>query len=95
MNKLQRAGVPCGVVQNGADLVHDEHLKARGFLIEQQNPRLGRVILPGFPIRFSACATEPKWEFPVLGHHNEAVFSELLGYSRERVAQLKRDGVVV
>ena len=94
MSKLQRAGVPSGVVQNGADLVDDEHLKARGFLIEQQNPRLGRVILPGFPMRFSACLTDPNWEFPVLGHHNEEVFSDLLGYSSEKIAELKNDGVV-
>ncbi len=94
MRKLQRAGVPSGAVQNGADLAHDEHLKARGFLIEQQNPRLGRVILPGFPMRFSACPTDPNWEFPVLGHHNEAVFSDLLGYSSEKIAELKNDGVI-
>ncbi len=94
MKKLQQAGVPSGVVQNGADLVRDEHLNARGFIVEQQNARLGRVILPGFPMRFSACPLEPEWEFPVLGKHNEEVFRDLLGYDSERVVQLKADGVV-
>ena len=94
MNKLQRIGVPCGVVQNGADLGADEHIRSRGFLVEQENPRLGRLTLPGVPIRFSNTVDEPIWEFPVLGRDNDAVLGNLLGYTSERIAQLTRDGVL-
>ncbi len=94
MNKLQRIGVPCGVVQNGADLVADEHIRSRGFLVEQENPRLGRLTLPGVPIRFANTVDEPIWEFPVLGRDNDAVLGNLLGYTPERIAQLAREGVL-
>lgn len=94
MDLLQGLGVPCGVVQSGADLVEDEHLRARGFLVRRENPRVGRVTLPGFPLKFSRGALEPKWEFPELGRDNELVFRELLGYSPERVAQAVREGVL-
>lgn len=94
MRRLERVGVPCGVVQDGADLVHDPHLNARGFIVEQTNPRLGRVVLPGCPIRLASFQQEPVWEFPVLGRDNEEVFKNMLGYSPERVAQLERDGVL-
>jgi len=94
MQRLARAGVPCGVVQDGADLVNDPHLNARGFIVEQTNPRLGRVVLPGCPIRFASYHKEPIWEFPMLGRDNQEVFENMLGYSAERLAQLERDGVL-
>ena len=94
MTRLTKAGVPCGVVQDGADLVNDPHLIARGFIVEQTNPRLGRVVLPGCPIRFASYHREPIWEFPVLGRDNEEVFKDILGYSPEHLAQLERDGAL-
>jgi len=94
MDLLQKAGVPCGVVQTGKDLLGDPHLKERGFLVEQNNPRLGRVILPGFPLKFASHALTPDWKFPELGRDNAAVFGNLLGYSEDRVAQLLRDHVL-
>lgn len=94
MDRLQGLGVPCGVVQNGADLVEDEHLSARGFLVPQDNPRVGRVTLPGFPLRFAHCTVEPRWEFPELGRDNESVLRDLLAYNPERIAQLVREGIL-
>ena len=94
MDLLQKAGVPCGVVQTGKDLLSDRNLKERGFLVEQNNPRLGRVILPGFPLKFANHTLKPDWKFPELGRDNLAVFGTLLGYSTERIAQLVRDHVL-
>lgn len=94
MRQLQVNHIPCGVVQNGADLVADEHLKERGFLVECDNPRIGRITLPGPPLRFAACSTTTQWEFPELGRDNAAVLSELLGYTPERISELDRDGLL-
>jgi crotonobetainyl-CoA:carnitine CoA-transferase CaiB-like acyl-CoA transferase len=94
MDLLQRGGIPCGVVQTGADLVADPHLKERGFIVEVQNPRLGRVVLPGFPLRFRNCAVNPNWEFPELGRDTEPVLREVLGYSAQEIAALADEGVL-
>jgi crotonobetainyl-CoA:carnitine CoA-transferase CaiB-like acyl-CoA transferase len=94
MNLLQQHGVPCGVVQNGADLLGDEQLRARHFIIDRENPRLGRIILPGFPIRFANSTVEPSWEFPALGRDNASVFGRILGMTPERVAELEDRGVL-
>lgn len=94
MDRLQHVGVPCGVVQNGADLVADPHLRERGFLVEIRNQRLGRVVLPGFPLRFAHCTIKPRWEFPELGRDNEEVLRGVLGYSEERIAGLVNEGVL-
>jgi crotonobetainyl-CoA:carnitine CoA-transferase CaiB-like acyl-CoA transferase len=94
MNTLQQAGVPCGVVQNGADLVGDPHLKERGFIVEVENQRLGRVALPGFPMRFANCKLNPRWEFPELGRDTRDVLRGVAGYSEEQIAALAADEVL-
>ena len=94
MNRLQDLGVPCGVVQNGADLTSDPHLKERGFIVAVENKRLGRVVLPAFPLRFTNAKLDSRWEFPVLGRDTEAVLSGVLGYSEEKIKQLGSDEVL-
>lgn len=94
MERLQRAGVPSGVVQTGKDLVEDSHLQERGFIVAVDNPRLGRVVLPSFPLQFANAKLTRRWEFPVLGRDTEAVLRDVVGYSDETIAAHKRDGVL-
>src|SRR6185295_15959246 len=61
-DQLQGAGIPCGVVQNGEDLVNDPHLQQRGFIVAVDNPRLGRVVLPNFPLQFTNAKLTRRWE---------------------------------
>ena len=94
MKRLQQAGVPAGVVQTGEDLTNDPQLKARGFVVAVENPRLGRVVLPNFPLQFANVKLTRRWEFPVLGKDTEAVLRDVVGYSEETIAAHKRDGVL-
>jgi crotonobetainyl-CoA:carnitine CoA-transferase CaiB-like acyl-CoA transferase len=94
MNRLQQAGVPCGVVQTGEDLVNDPQLKERGFIVAVENPRLGRVVLPNFPLQFTNAKLTRRWEFPVLGRDTEAVLRDVVGYREETIAAHRQDGVL-
>jgi crotonobetainyl-CoA:carnitine CoA-transferase CaiB-like acyl-CoA transferase len=94
MNRLQQVGVPCGVVQTGEDLCNDPQLNERGFIVAVDNPRLGRVVLPSFPLQFANAKLTRRWEFPVLGRDTEAVLREVVGYSDETIAAHKRSGVL-
>jgi crotonobetainyl-CoA:carnitine CoA-transferase CaiB-like acyl-CoA transferase len=94
MARLQHAGVPCGVVQTGEDLAHDPQLKERGFIVAVDNPRLGRVVLPNFPLQFANAKLTRRWEFPVLGRDTEAVLRDVVGYSEEKIEELQSDGVL-
>jgi benzylsuccinate CoA-transferase BbsF subunit len=93
-DRLQSAGVPSGVVQTGQDLCNDPHLQARGFVVAVENPRLGRVVLPNFPLQFKNSRLTRRWEFPVLGRDTEDVLRHVVGYSAETIAAHKRDGVL-
>jgi crotonobetainyl-CoA:carnitine CoA-transferase CaiB-like acyl-CoA transferase len=94
MDRLQRAGVPSGVVQTGADLVNDPQLQQRGFIVTVDNPRLGRVVLPNFPLQFANSKLTRRWEFPVLGRDTEAVLRDVMAYSEETIDQLRSEGVL-
>jgi benzylsuccinate CoA-transferase BbsF subunit len=93
-DQLQRAGVPAGVVQTGEDLVNDPQLKDRGFIVTVDNPRLGKVVLPNFPLQFANAKLTRRWEFPVLGRDTDAVLRDVVGYEEEKIQQLKSEGVL-
>jgi crotonobetainyl-CoA:carnitine CoA-transferase CaiB-like acyl-CoA transferase len=93
-DRLQNAGVPCGVVQTGEDLTNDPHLKDRGFIVAVENPRLGRVVLPNFPLQFANAKLTRRWEFPVLGRDTNAVLRDIVGYDEETIKQLSSHGVL-
>ena len=93
-DQLQRAGVPAGVVQTGEDLTNDPHLRARGFIVAVENPRLGHVVLPNFPLQFANAKLSRRWEFPELGRDTEAVLRDVVGYSATTIAAYKQDGAL-
>jgi crotonobetainyl-CoA:carnitine CoA-transferase CaiB-like acyl-CoA transferase len=93
-DQLQKVGVPTGVVQTGEDLTNDPHLKDRGFVVAVENPRLGRVVLPNFPLQFANAKLTRRWEFPVLGRDTEAVLRDVVGYDEGTINQLGSDGVL-
>ncbi len=93
-DQLQKVGVPAGVVQTGRDLTDDPHLKNRGFIVAVENPRLGRVVLPNFPLQFANAKLSRRWEFPELGRDTEAVLRDLVGYSATTIAGYKKEGAL-
>jgi crotonobetainyl-CoA:carnitine CoA-transferase CaiB-like acyl-CoA transferase len=93
-DQLQKAGIPGGAVQTGEDLTNDPQLKERGFVVAVDNPRLGRVVLPNFPLHFANAKLTRRWEFPVLGRDTEAVLRDVVGYDEATIAAHKRDGVL-
>jgi crotonobetainyl-CoA:carnitine CoA-transferase CaiB-like acyl-CoA transferase len=77
-----------------ADIARDPHYLARGMLLEWVDPVAGRVKGAGVAPRFSSTPGGVWRGAPWLGQDNRAVFVDLLGYSPEKLEQLRRDGVV-
>jgi crotonobetainyl-CoA:carnitine CoA-transferase CaiB-like acyl-CoA transferase len=90
---LDAAGVPCAPVQRIDQVLADPQVQARGMIIEQDHPVLGRIRLPNLPFRFSDCDTTPTGIAPTLGQHNTEVAASL-GYSATEIAALQQDGVL-
>ncbi|MBE0597830.1 MAG: CoA transferase [Desulfuromonadales bacterium] len=97
VDKVRAAGCAAGSVATIPEVLADPQLAHRGMITDLYHPELGKVIGAkghDFPFRFS----ELKGGFDLpggyLGSHNEEVLSELLGYSKEQVEQLKKDDII-
>ena len=66
----------------------------RDMIIEYDHPDVGRVRLPGNPIKMSGMAGTPSRPAPRLGEHTDAVLRELLSLSAQKIADLRRQGAI-
>ena len=75
--KLSEAGIPAGKVRTLDDVYAWDQTLSQGLLVNVDHPSVGRVSLPGPPLRFDnntfAGAREQHLPPPRLGEHNESV----------------------
>src|SRR6266571_6234075 len=93
MKILAGAGVPCGAVLDSNEVLADEHLRQRGFIVELEHPTRGKFPMPGNPVRLSDSPTELV-RAPLLGEHNAEIYGKALGLGEADLATLKREGVI-
>ena len=94
MALMQSAGVPAGMVENGADQTECPHLKSRHFFWEVERPeRDGKYDLPAGHFLLSKTHYIVSRQ-PRLGEHNEYVFKQILGVSDNEYDYLVKDGVI-
>lgn len=74
---LERAGVPCGVLNTIDKILEDEHVNAREVVREIAHPKGGTVPVVGPPVRFSRTPTRMERAGPLLGEHTRQILSEL------------------
>ncbi|MCT9116327.1 CoA transferase [Cupriavidus gilardii] len=91
---LEAAGVPCGPINTLDDVFEDAQVKARGLRVDLPHPSAGEVKLVGSPIKMSATPPQAVRHPPLLGEHTDAVLGEMLGYTPERIAELRARGVL-
>ena len=90
---FREAGVPSGPVYNVPEMLSDEHMRARGFVIEQDHPTAGRLRTLASPIRLSRTPATSRLPPPLLGQHTDEILSEL-GYAPSEIEQLHDHGAV-
>jgi crotonobetainyl-CoA:carnitine CoA-transferase CaiB-like acyl-CoA transferase len=91
LEALNGAGVPSGPVNSvGAALVEPQTV-ARDLIVETEHPRFGRVRTVATAVRVG---DEPPvhQRAPARNEDFDAVVTKQLGYSAERIEQLRRDG---
>lgn len=93
---LQAAGVPCGPVNDIAQVFADPQVRHREMLIEMPHCRAadGVVRLIGNPIRGSASPVSYRRPPPSLGEHTDEVLAELLGINQAERERLRQSGVI-
>jgi CoA:oxalate CoA-transferase len=93
IERLNRAGVPCGRVMTLADVFSDPQVLAQEMVLEVDHPGHGPVRMTGFPVKLSATPARIRRPAPRLGEDTDAVLGEL-GYDPSRIADLRERGIV-
>ncbi|MEL0169740.1 MAG: CaiB/BaiF CoA-transferase family protein [Pseudomonadaceae bacterium] len=75
---LEQAGVPCGPINDLAQVFADPQVQARGTRIRMDHPLAGKVDLVANPIRLSRTPVDYRRPPPLLGEHNSEVLADWL-----------------
>jgi crotonobetainyl-CoA:carnitine CoA-transferase CaiB-like acyl-CoA transferase len=92
---LNKEDVIWGEVNNLNDLHIDPQVIANDYIVDFDHPTLGKIKTLGLPMKFSKTpGVAIHRRAPELGEHTEEVLVELLGFSWEKVAELRDKEVI-
>lgn len=91
---LERAGVPCGPINDLEQVFTDPQVIARGLAIEVKHPLAGVLKHVASPLRLSRTPVEYRCAPPLLGEHTERVLSQELGLGPDDIAALRSKGII-
>jgi len=86
--------LPIGPVKSVAEIMESRQLKERGFFIEVEHPKAGKLTYPGAPYRFSRTPWIIRRPAPLLGQHNEDVYCNQLGYTKKELVKMYEAGII-
>jgi crotonobetainyl-CoA:carnitine CoA-transferase CaiB-like acyl-CoA transferase len=90
--KREMLGYPVATVE---EIFADPQLESRGFWQSLDHSELGiSIVYPGPFARFSESPCEVRRRAPLIGEHNEEIYCEELGLSKDELDKLAREGVV-
>ena len=93
LSALEAAKVPCGPINDLAEVFADPQVNARGMTVEMPHPLADRVRLVASPMKFSATPVQYRRPPPLLGEHTDEVLAES-GLDPAEVAALRDAGVL-
>jgi formyl-CoA transferase len=76
------------------EVLNDPHLKERNFFFEMPHPDAGTRRYAGVPMKLSRTPATFRLPAPCLGEHNDYILGQLLGLSKEEIAQLEQSKVI-
>lgn len=91
---LDPVGVPCGPINNMAQVFENPQVRHRGMLLELPHPLSGSVPQVASPFRFSETPVQYHCPPPTLGQHTREILHELLGMDDREIAGLSERGIV-
>ena len=94
VRQLEAAGVPCGPVNDLAQVFADPQVVARGLRLDLPHPLAGSTPQVASPLRLSASPVQYRQAPPLLGEHTEQVLSDVLGMDAGQIAALRAAGVI-
>ena len=91
---LEAAKVPCGAINNLAEVFADPHIASRGMVTHWQHPHQSDLRLVSSPIKLSATPVRTDLPPPLLGQHTDEVLQSVLNYPNTKLSELKDSKVI-
>lgn len=93
IDRLKRAGVPSGPINNIAQLLDHPQVQYREMIQEVEHPTIGMLKMLGIPLKLSATPGSVRKAPPLLGENTNEVLTNL-GYSSQDITNFKEKGIV-
>lgn len=91
---LEAVGVPCGPINDMADVFRDPQVLARDMRQELPHPTAGQVSVPGSALKLSATPVTYRSAPPLLGQHTQEVLQSLAALSADELEALKNRQII-
>jgi len=89
----QHMRVPFTMVQSIDEVLEDPQNEARGFFVEIDHPVAGKLKYPRPPFHMPESPWLPV-RAPLLGEHNQEIYCQRLGYSKEDLVRLRELNII-
>lgn len=86
---MDKSDIPCGPVNSIDQVVNDPHTAAREMITEVEHSKAGRLKVINSPLKLSRTPVKIERACPELGEHTEEVLQNLLGFSQEKITELR------
>ena len=94
LSALEAAKVPCGAINNLAEVFADPQVASRGMVTRWAHPLREDLSLVSSPIKMSATPVRTELPPPLLGQHTREVLADVLGYDASQLAELQTQGII-
>ena len=98
LTALEAAKVPCGAINNLAEVFADPQIEVRGMVTEWQHPLKQGLRLVSSPLKLSATPVRTPegggLPPPQLGQHTDEVLRSVLNYTGQKLSELKSNRVI-
>ena len=91
---LEAAKVPCGAINNLAEVFADPHVQARQMVTPWQHPVEPNLRLVASPLKLSETPVRNDLPPPLLGQQTDEVLTQVLAYSADQIHHLRTQGVI-
>jgi crotonobetainyl-CoA:carnitine CoA-transferase CaiB-like acyl-CoA transferase len=94
LEALETAHVPCGAINNLAEVFGDPQVSKRAMVDAWQHPKLHDLQLVASPMKLSKTPVRKDLPPPLLGEHTDDVLGSLLNLDATELAKLRQEKVI-
>lgn len=89
-----RVGIPCAVVAGIAEAAKSPQVRAREMLVTLEDCDGDELVVIGNPVKMSRSPVQTRLAPPLIGEHNDEVFTEVLKLDAGQIKSLRDMGVI-